>query len=203
MCTELKELGLIGKTKSSTLDSDGASMSDSTSQYTPYIWLLLAITISLFLGTICMIIISRRRRRRRKYSEKTLKRWKDYAKSANLDKDPFHINIDTSASVGSSNISSLELNSFESFKNHIANIPSSDLKNIGFANDKTLTDNENDLINEKDTVSLCKITVNKRNIGDDDKISKDIEVVEEKKTVPPGWCMMRHLKSFRMPLEIS
>lgn len=107
----LKELGLIGKTKSSTLDSDGASTSDSTSQYTPCIWLLLAITISLLLGTICMIIISRRRRR--KYSEKTLKRWKDYAKSANLDKDPFHINIDTSASVGSSNISSLELNSFE------------------------------------------------------------------------------------------
>lgn len=107
----LKELGLIGKTKSSTLDSDGASTSDSTSQYTPCIWLLLAITISLLLGTICMIIISRRRRR--KYSEKTWKRWKDYAKSANLDKDPFHINIDTSASVGSSNISSLELNSFE------------------------------------------------------------------------------------------
>lgn len=31
--------------------------------------------------------------------------------------------------------------------------------------------------------------MNKRNIGDDDKISKDVEVVEEKKTVPPGWCI--------------
>lgn len=114
---DLKELGLLGNSRISTLDINGASTSDTTSQYTPYLWLLLAITIALVVGTICMIIISRRRRRN--YSKKTLNRWKDHMKSVDLEKGPFHINIDTSASVGSSNISSLELNSFESLKHHI------------------------------------------------------------------------------------
>ncbi|GFH60731.1 hypothetical protein CTEN210_17207 [Chaetoceros tenuissimus] len=43
-------------------------------------------------------------------------------------------------------------------------------------------EDNNDLHNGKD--ALCKITVNKRNTGDE-----DVEAVEEKKTVPPGWCI--------------